>query len=56
MIVDLNGFLFKEGRDRVATAIVPLKEMIGYSPLFRQKTAGKGVYTMEFCQFVELRQ
>ncbi len=41
-----------EGRDRVLTATVPLKEMIGYSPAFRQKTAGKGSYTMEFQQFV----
>ncbi len=41
-----------EGRERVLTATVPLKEMIGYSPAFRQKTAGKGSYTMEFQQFI----
>jgi elongation factor G len=41
-----------EGRERALTATVPLKEMIGYSPAFRQKTAGKGSYTMEFQQFI----
>jgi elongation factor G len=44
-----------EGKNRSATAIVPLKEMIGYSALFRQKTAGKGEYSLAFEKYVPVR-
>ena len=46
-----RGFISEvsiQGRDKIAVAIVPLKEMIGYSSQFRQRTGGRGSYSMEF--------
>lgn len=40
-----------EGRDKIAKALVPLKEMIGYSRHFRSLTAGKGSFEMHFQDF-----
>lgn len=45
-----------EGREKVAMATVPLKEMIGYSSQFRQRTGGRGSYSMEFQKYVVTRQ
>jgi elongation factor G len=41
-----------EDQEKVATAVVPLKEMIGYSSQFRQRTGGRGSYSMEFKNYI----
>lgn len=45
-----------EGREKVGQALVPLKEMIGYSKILRSKTAGKGSFTMEFAKYIPVVQ
>lgn len=45
-----------EGLEKVAKAVVPLKEMIGYSRHFRSLTAGKGSFEMHFKNFAPLSE
>ncbi len=52
---EISEVRIEENDRRSLTAIVPLKEMIGYSANFRQKTAGKGTYSMEFAKYIPVR-
>eukprot|EP01117_Protostelium_nocturnum_P019880 TRINITY_DN8721_c0_g1_i1.p1 TRINITY_DN8721_c0_g1~~TRINITY_DN8721_c0_g1_i1.p1 ORF type:complete len:780 (+),score=242.82 TRINITY_DN8721_c0_g1_i1:44-2383(+) len=37
--------------DKVITAIIPLKELVGYSTTLRSQTQGNGSFSMEFLQY-----
>jgi elongation factor G len=39
------------GSSRVIKAVVPLEEMFGYATSLRTLTQGRGVFSMEFCQY-----
>ncbi|KAL6057392.1 Ribosome-releasing factor 2, mitochondrial [Balamuthia mandrillaris] len=41
-------------RNKIITAELPLKEMVGYSTQFRSLTRGKGSFTMEFLRYGDL--